>query len=68
MLNHKDLRSSTWKMNVMLKMLSINLTDMTLAEKGGDLGLSGQRRIAVVVEKEMGKDPQAVRNQPKPCL
>ena len=43
MLNMKGLRSSTWKKNVMLKMLSIDLMELILAGKEGESELSGQR-------------------------
>jgi len=47
----KGLHSSTWKKNVMLKMLSIDLMELILAGKEGESELSGQRRIEVLVEK-----------------
>ena len=43
MLNMKGLHSSTWKKNVMLKMLSIDLMELILAGKEGESELSGQR-------------------------
>jgi hypothetical protein len=41
--NMKGLHLSTWKMNAMLKMLSVDLMELILAEKEGGSGLSGQR-------------------------
>lgn len=43
MFNMKGLHLSTWKMNVMLKMLYIDLMELILAGKGGESELSGQR-------------------------
>jgi hypothetical protein len=39
----KGLHLSTWKMNVMLMMLSVDLMELSLAGKEGESELNGQR-------------------------
>jgi len=53
-------------MNVMLKMPSIDLMELILAEKEGESELSGQRRIALLVEEAAQGDLQHKQGRPKP--
>jgi len=65
--NMKGLHSSTWKTNVTLKMLSVDLMELILAEKEGESKLSGPRRIALLIEEATQGGLQPMQNRPKPC-